>query len=423
MNNAVPTSFDRATRPRRGTAALYVAEGLTSLAATWLSTGMFFVTSKLYGWDVTANLALASAQGIVYTLGALLAAWGTRRWGRRGLLITLYVTMGVLTLGMWGVSASPAVFVGVVLAWTFAQAANWPALEAMLCHSRDTGEVSRRVGAYNLCWAATGAIAIATASAAMEVGPGFLLGAATAMHLGSAWLVARGGRDADHDAGGDVHLEAPPELRRKRVLAMRLARLALPASYTVIYSLVPLLASRPEVAALDGWVQGLAVSVWMVMRVVVFWGMGVSSFWHTRPGLLMGAVVAMALAFAGAAFGFVGASAEGTSDAMRLAWLIGMQALLGVTLGVIYAGSLYFGMVLAHGGEGEGGSTEQGGYHEATIGAGTVLGPGVGALAVVAGFPATWGVGAVVVASVAVCGIAAWGARQVRVKVEAGAGT
>jgi hypothetical protein len=54
--------------------------------------------------------------------------------------------------------------------------------------------------------------------------------------------------------------------------------------------------------------------------------------------------------------------------------MIAWQVVLGVVMGVIYAGSLYFGMVLSEG------STEHGGYHEALIGLGSVLGPGTAAL-------------------------------------------
>jgi hypothetical protein len=42
-------------------------------------------------------------------------------------------------------------------------------------------------------------------------------------------------------------------------------------------------------------------------------------------------------------------------------------------MGMIYSGSLYFGMVLSDG------STEHGGYHEALIGFGSALGTGMGA--------------------------------------------
>src|SRR4029078_3994466 len=58
-----------------------------------------------------------------------------------------------------------------------------------------------------------------------------------------------------------------------------------------------------------------------------------------------------------------------------LAWLIAGQGVLGLALGLIYSASLYFGMVLSEG------STEHGGYHEALIGLGTILGPGARAFA------------------------------------------
>jgi hypothetical protein len=49
------------------------------------------------------------------------------------------------------------------------------------------------------------------------------------------------------------------------------------------------------------------------------------------------------------------------------------QIVLGLSLGTIYSASLYFGMVVSDG------STEHGGYHEALIGLGQILGPLVGA--------------------------------------------
>ena len=87
---------------------------------------------------------------------------------------------------------------------------------------------------------------------------------------------------------------------------------------------------------------------------------------------------------------------------VMLAAIVLWQLLLGVALGMIYSGSLYFGMVLSDG------STEHGGYHEALIGLGTVIGPGAGALAekLGGGSPA-WGVAAVagiIAASVVACG-------------------
>jgi MFS family permease len=49
------------------------------------------------------------------------------------------------------------------------------------------------------------------------------------------------------------------------------------------------------------------------------------------------------------------------------------QIVLGLSIGTIYSASLYFGMAVSDG------STEHGGYHEALIGLGQILGPTVGA--------------------------------------------
>jgi hypothetical protein len=53
--------------------------------------------------------------------------------------------------------------------------------------------------------------------------------------------------------------------------------------------------------------------------------------------------------------------------------MIAAQILFGFSIGIIYAASLYFGMAMSEG------STRHGGYHEALIGLGQVIGPLVGA--------------------------------------------
>jgi MFS family permease len=80
----------------------------------------------------------------------------------------------------------------------------------------------------------------------------------------------------------------------------------------------------------------------------------------------------------------------GRALAVDLAWLVACQVVIGFALGLIYSASLYFGMVLSDG------STEHGGYHEALIGLGSVIGPGSGALAqYLANGSEIWGVAAV----------------------------
>jgi MFS family permease len=105
-------------------------------------------------------------------------------------------------------------------------------------------------------------------------------------------------------------------------------------------------------------------------RAAAFIITGHTTFWHRRTGLLLAASVTMLIAF-------IGTIAAGALDpwnlAPALAAMAVAQIVLGLSLGTIYSASLYFGMAVSDG------STEHGGYHEALIGLGQILGPLVGA--------------------------------------------
>jgi hypothetical protein len=97
---------------------------------------------------------------------------------------------------------------------------------------------------------------------------------------------------------------------------------------------------------------------------------GSTTFWHKRPGLMFLASITML-------FAFVGAIAAGAlTEISLLQALLAMaiaQIVFGLSIGTIYSASLYFGMAVSDG------STEHGGYHEALIGLGQILGPVMGA--------------------------------------------
>jgi MFS family permease len=152
-------------------------------------------------------------------------------------------------------------------------------------------------------------------------------------------------------------------LLRARTLALWLSRIALPATYVVIYSLMAMMPSLPVMQSLEPTWRTPLASVWILARFVSFVVLGATTWWHTRPMLLLGSAVVMLGAFIGVATG------------ASLAWMLAWQIVLGVVMGMIYSASLYFGMVLSDG------STEHGGYHEALIGVGSVLGPSAGVLA------------------------------------------
>jgi hypothetical protein len=171
-----------------------------------------------------------------------------------------------------------------------------------------------------------------------------------------------------------VHAPPEPELLAKRKLAMWLARISLPATYVVIYSLMAMMPSLPVMRSLDTAARTAVGSVWMAARLLTFLYLGATVWWHTRPRILLAAAVGMLVAFPGVTIRPSEMLAGSITPAVDLAAMIGWQIALGLAMGIIYSSSLYFGMVLSEG------STEHGGYHEALIGLGSVLGPGAAAL-------------------------------------------
>ena len=106
-----------------------------------------------------------------------------------------------------------------------------------------------------------------------------------------------------------------------------------------------------------------------------FLALGATVWWHTRPRALLTAALLLLAGFLAITIRPQWLpNAPQLATGPWLAWVVGWQIVLGLALGLVYAASLYFGMVLSEG------STEHGGYHEALIGVGSVLGPGAGAL-------------------------------------------
>lgn len=413
-----PTS--PAARGGAGAARLYVIEALSSAGATLLTVGIFFYTANHFGWGLRQNFQLAAAQGAIYVVGALLAGTITARVPHQAALALVYVALaGVSAVGVVA-PGSPVAVTGVLLGYSFVSAIGWPILESLISIGGDARQMARRLATYNLVWPAVGAAAVAASGAVIEWWPRGMFVVAAVSHVATAilsvWRLGDGGRvqaagETPPHAGPELtaHAGEPePELLRVRTLALWVSRLALPATYAVIYGLMPmmplLLSADRLGTSLDTRTQTLVSSTWLVTRWLTFAVLAMSSWWHTRPKLLLWAACLMLVAFLGITVPPSLLWGRSVAPSIDLAAMIAWQAVLGIALGVIYSGSLYFGMVLSEG------STEHGGYHEALIGLGWVLGPAAGAAAlwlrpndITLGVVA---VGAVIAASVATVGVA-----------------
>jgi hypothetical protein len=378
----VPTGV--AVGQRAGHNIVYVVEGLASVAANLLLMGIFFYTQRQFGWGLSSNLMLASGQGAFYVVGALAAGRAAERLGRRRLLLLLQAALASVALLCIALPTAPAM-AALVLVYSMLSAVQWPLMESWACSGGGTGtprdqadRLAQRVGRYNLVWSGVNAATLAGSGVLIQWWPAgvFLLAAVSNVAAGLLVLASDGAESA---AAGEVGGPAPaaePELAAMRTEALWLSRIALPSSYVLVYSLSAMLPSLGVLRPLaTGW-RTIVGSIWFASRWVMFAVLGRTVFWHTRPRLMLAATALMGLAFLGTALRPSDVwPALGESAVTDLALMIGWQILLGAAMGLIYAASLYFGMVLSHG------STEHGGYHEALIGLGSTLGPAAAAAA------------------------------------------
>lgn len=380
-------------------AALYAIEAMLSVGGTLLSIGIVFVMNHRFGWQMRQNFLLATGQGIVYVPGALSARWLAERFGRRAALSWIYLVLAALAL-VAAAAKSPVVIAVLLLGFTFVIGTSWPMLESLVTTGVDASALGRRVGTYNMIWPAAGFVAIAVEGLIIRYWTAGVFVIPAAVCVASAALLAF--RRPETPVPPPIVEPSPaaePELIRSRTLALWLSRTALPATYTVVYGLMPMMPSLPVMKRLSTENQTLVSSVWLGTRWIAFAALALGTWWHTRPRALLWAAVLMLVSF----FGMTLAPstlfpAARISYAADLTSLILWQGALGLSLGMIYSGSLYFGMVLSDG------STEHGGYHEALIGLGWLIGPAAGAAAeillpnnMMAGVTA---VGAVIAASV-----------------------
>jgi len=366
---AIQLSNDPA-RPRRW--MLYGVEGVTGLASTMLVISIFFFTERSFGWSMRQNLMLAATQGVVYIAGSLLARFVSGKFGRRNSLLVLFVMIGAIAaIGI--VRPTPKVVTALLVCYTMVISLTWPMLESLVATGLSARELSRVLGAYNLVWAGIGACAVAVNGTIIEHWPNGVFVIPTIAHacgLALLWLTPVGpapGSAPDQQQD----LRAEDALVEQRRLALWLSRIALPATYIVIFSLSAMLPSLPAIKRLPTSYATLVGSAWLVARWFTFWFLGATHWWHTKPRLLLWAAVLMLIAF----MGIVLPATRNGPLATILGIMIGSQILLGMALGLIYSASLYFGMVLSDG------STEHGGYHEALIGLGQTMGPLAGAIA------------------------------------------
>lgn len=346
---------------------LFAFEALGSLACGFYGNYIFFLFRDRHGFGDLGNLGVAALMGLVIAL----ASWQGGRFAQRsGCYRSMYLGLwGMIVALTVGACFSPlAVQLIVLVAWCASQFLVWPALEALVTDGRSGRARAHLVGIYSVVWAACSATAYFFGGGIFEwLGSGSIFWLPPAFHLLQI-VILRGFARAR--AAVSVAIPVPPEAEAASHppdgrAFQRMAWFANPFACVAAFTL---LAMIPELAArmgLSTTLAGLFCSIWFFARLVVFILMWKWGGWHYRFAWLL---VSYLLLLAGFAT---------VLTAGGLVQLALGQVAFGLSVGSLYYASLFYSMDVGES------RAEQGGIHEAMMGAGNLLGPGIGALALV----------------------------------------
>lgn len=383
IEQAVPT------RSGISTAGVFCAntiEALTSVSVNLLLNGVAFLMTARYGFTAEQNLWLMMTLAAAYTVGALAASKVVQRLskpatllGMQFVMLVLLVPLGLAGLGIIG---SMWLFIPLLIAAVMVSTLTWPIIESTITENCDPKTMSRRITAYNLTWSITSVVVIAAYGTLLQLWPSspmvipiicqfICIGLALVLRR-----VAPASAPVTADVEHSAHHAAPDAaLLQSRVLALWLSRISLPASFVVANSLMAMYPTMPVAAEL-GKAGSLLASLWMVGRVAMFALLGTTTIWHHKPKWLLGGGILLLLSYLAIVIPGerLGVFADAPLWAVVSVMAVG-EVVLGLMAGFVFSASLYFGMVLSDG------STDHGGYHEALIGFGGVMGPGLAAVA------------------------------------------
>jgi predicted MFS family arabinose efflux permease len=363
---------------RRFRFGCFVVQGINGLASCYYFNYLFFYLKDHFGFGAKNNLLITALYGFMYMICAYRAGGFAQRRGYFFALtvgvagLAVAMTLGGLAPHMLGYTHNTVVAeVFIVIFWTSALCLTWPTLQALLSEGQSPKELSRTAGIYNMVWSGTSALAYLTSGALLDhFGGEILFWFPAALHLSQLFylpfLKKMHAEIQEREAFLAAKNELPSVPREKNPQAagfLKLALVANPFAYVAIYGLIPAIPKVADHFGLTATMAGFVCSLWQWARLVAFGWFSVWAAWHYRFRWLLSAFLAAMISFVAILL------------CSQLWVLIGAQIVFGLAVGLIYYSSLFYSM---DSGASKG---KRGGIHEAAIGLGICLGPGMGVAA------------------------------------------
>jgi predicted MFS family arabinose efflux permease len=355
-------------RPIPSKLPLFVFEALGSLACGFYGNYVFFLFRDRHGFGNLGNLGVAALMGLVIAL----ASWRAGKLAQnRGCIRTMFAGLlgMILALAAGAFFPSLPVQLAVLVFWAASQFMVWPALEALVTEGVSGRARAHLVGVYSVVWATCSALSYFFGGAVFEwLGSGSIFWLPPGLHLlqiAILWRFARGHQAVAVTPASLPPLNECPPALKPGVDPRSFQRMAWLANPFACVAAFTLLAMIPELArrmGLSTTMAGLFGSIWFFARLAAFVVMWQWPGWHYRFRWLLGGYLLLIMGFATAL----------TADG--LLWLGVGQVGFGLAVGLLYYASLFYSMDVGEA------RAEQGGIHEAMMGAGNFVGPGIGAL-------------------------------------------
>ncbi len=375
-----PGSPDVKSQPP-GKTGYYVLEGLNSFATAYYFNYLMFLLQRELGFGNLHNLAVGVVHGFLY-VGA---SWYAGRFGQRhGYFTSLRIGFGGMALSVTLGWLVPGIVgqIAALLAWTVTLCFTWPMLEALVAEHEPHDQLPRRIGLYNVTWAATATAGYFLGGSLFErLGRSSLYWLPLVSHLGqflATFLLQR-----RHDTWlASAPVTAPwnpteAERAAKPRHFQTLAWIGNPFAYmaaNTLLAVVPGIATRVGLGIEQA---GQLMALWYGIRTLTFVLLWHWHGWHYRFGWFLGAFLLLVA-------GFVAMMTTG-----QIWVLIAGQVAFGWATGLLYYSSLFYAL------DGSDSHGEDGGIHEAFIGLGIGAGPAISTVAL-------WSTGAASAPAIAV---------------------
>lgn len=358
-----------AISPARFKVPLFIFEALGSLACGFYGNYVFFLFRDRHGFGDLGNLSVAALMGSVIAV----AAWqGGRFAQRQGCFRAMFLGLGgmLTALSLGAFLPQLPVQLAVLVLWTASQFIVWPALESLVTEGADRTGRARLVGIYSVVWATCSAFSYFFGGALFErLGSGSIFWLPPGLHLVQVIILWQFARQHQPPTSAPVAetSAANPLLTQLRSgldprAFQRMAWLANPFACVAAFTL---LAMIPELAlklGLSTTLAGLFCSIWFFARLASFVLLWCWGGWRYRFRYLLAGYILLVA-------GFVA-----VLTAQDLWWLNIGQVAFGFAVGLLYYSSLFYSMDVGEA------RAEHGGIHEAVMGAGNFVGPGIGAV-------------------------------------------